>query len=39
MTLLDGIYIIANTIPQNPVLDLDGATNPFASPIAGIVGL
>ncbi|KAL6892079.1 carbohydrate-binding module family 13 protein [Trichoderma evansii] len=38
MTLLDGIYIIANTIPQNPVLDLDGATNPFASPIAGIVG-
>lgn len=39
MTLLDGSYIIINTIPQNPVLDLDGATNLFASSIAGVVGL
>ncbi|UKZ94705.1 uncharacterized protein TrAFT101_009558 [Trichoderma asperellum] len=28
MTLLDGIYIIVNTIPQNPVLDLGGVTGP-----------
>lgn len=39
MTLLDGIYIIVNTIPQNPVLDLGGVTGPLASPIAGVVGL
>ncbi|PTB41829.1 carbohydrate-binding module family 13 protein [Trichoderma asperellum CBS 433.97] len=38
MTLLDGIYIIVNTIPQNPVLDLGGVTGPLASPIAGVVG-
>ncbi|EHK46104.1 uncharacterized protein TrAtP1_013215 [Trichoderma atroviride] len=36
--LLDGIYTIANNVQHYPVLDLDGATNPFASPIAGVVG-
>ncbi|KAM0462192.1 hypothetical protein ACHAO4_001391 [Trichoderma viride] len=35
--LLDGSYTIANNVQQNPVLDLDGATNPFANPIAGVV--
>ncbi|KAL7917468.1 carbohydrate-binding module family 13 protein [Trichoderma austrokoningii] len=37
--LLDGIYIISNKIPHRSVLGLDGATKPFASPIAGAVGL
>lgn len=35
----DGIYTIASALPSNPVLDIDGATTPFDSPIAGIVGL
>ncbi|KAH8129525.1 hypothetical protein FP744_10000541 [Trichoderma asperellum] len=34
----DGIYTIASALPSNPVLDIDGATTPFDSPIAGIVG-
>ncbi|KAL9473683.1 hypothetical protein ACSS6W_008063 [Trichoderma asperelloides] len=33
----DGIYTIASALPSNPVLDIDGATTPFDSPIAGIV--
>ncbi|KAM0464476.1 hypothetical protein ACHAPV_002302 [Trichoderma viride] len=37
--LLDGSYTIANNVQHYPVLDLDGATNPFANPIAGVVGL
>lgn len=39
MTLKDGTYIIASTLSTNPVLDIYGATIPFDSPIAGIVGL
>lgn len=37
--LLDGSYTIANNVQHYPVLDLDGATNSFANPIAGVVGL
>ncbi|KAL6894961.1 ricin B lectin domain-containing protein [Trichoderma evansii] len=38
MTLKDGTYIIASTLPSNPVLNIDGATTLFSNPIAGIVG-
>ncbi|KAL6859298.1 carbohydrate-binding module family 13 [Trichoderma novae-zelandiae] len=38
MPLKDGIYIIASTLSTNPVLDIDGAANPFNSPISGVVG-
>jgi hypothetical protein len=39
MPLKDGVYIIASTLDTNPVLDIEGAANPFNSPISGVVGL
>ncbi|KAL7909508.1 carbohydrate-binding module family 13 protein [Trichoderma velutinum] len=38
MPLKDGTYIIASTLPGNPVLDIYGAANPFNGPIEGVVG-
>ncbi|KAL7950548.1 ricin B lectin domain-containing protein [Trichoderma barbatum] len=38
MPLKDGIYMIASTLSTNPVLDIEGAGNPFNSPLVGIVG-
>ncbi|UKZ77700.1 hypothetical protein TrVFT333_005424 [Trichoderma virens FT-333] len=38
MPLKDGIFIIASTLPTNPVLDIYGTAVAFNSPLSGVVG-